>query len=57
MEVLSQLRQRFQVNLPLPLLFEASTVAEIAIAVELAIIEELEHQTETEVSDLLMVTP
>jgi acyl carrier protein len=42
MEVLSQLRQRFQVHLPLTLLFDAPTAQQTAVAIELAIIEELE---------------
>ncbi|MCL4267602.1 MAG: SDR family NAD(P)-dependent oxidoreductase, partial [Anaerolineae bacterium] len=50
MEVLSQLRHRFQVHLPLTLLFEAPTVQQTALAVELAIIEELEAElTEEEI--------
>ena len=41
MQVISRLRQIFQVHMPLTAIFETPTVAEAALAVELAIIEEL----------------
>jgi acyl carrier protein len=41
-QLISRLRQAFQVNLSLSILFEALTVDELAIAVEMAIISELD---------------
>jgi acyl carrier protein len=41
-QIISRLRQTFQVYLPLSLLFMVPTIAELAIAIEMAIIEELE---------------
>ena len=41
-QVVSRLRQAFQLNIPLTILFEAPTVAELALAIELLIIEEIE---------------
>ncbi|MDQ6673390.1 MAG: SDR family NAD(P)-dependent oxidoreductase, partial [Chloroflexota bacterium] len=42
-QLISRLREAFQTQLPLSLLFQAPTVAELAVAIELAIIEELEQ--------------
>ena len=42
------LRQAFGVTLPLSLLFEAPTVAEMAIAIESALIEDIERMDEDE---------
>lgn len=42
-QLIAHLRQRFQVNLSLELIFESATVAELAAAVELALIEEIER--------------
>jgi acyl carrier protein len=44
-QLIDRLRQSFQIDLPLELIFEAATIAEVAAAIELAIIEEIE-QTE-----------
>ncbi len=48
-QVISRLRPIFQVNLSLALVLMASTVAELAIAVEMAIIDELEALEEAAV--------
>jgi acyl carrier protein len=41
-QMIGRLRQAFQVSIPLSLLFRAPTVAEMAVAVEMALIEEIE---------------
>jgi acyl carrier protein len=47
-QVISRLRQAFDLNLPLTILFEAPTVAELAVAIELMLIDEIEKLTEDE---------
>src|SRR5882724_11495418 len=42
-QLIARLRQSFQVNLSLELIFESATVAELAAAIELALIEEIEQ--------------
>jgi phthiocerol/phenolphthiocerol synthesis type-I polyketide synthase E len=46
MRLMSWLQQTFQVHLQLPILFEAPTIAEQAIVVEMVIIEEIEKTAE-----------
>jgi len=55
-QVASRLRQTFQVALPLPRLFEATTVAALAAAVEEAIEAEVEGLSDEEVAKLLART-
>ena len=43
----------FQVELPLRQLFEAHTVAEIAVVVETALLEEIESMTDEEAQALM----
>jgi len=42
-QLMARLRQSFQVDLSLEIIFESSTVAELAVAIELAMIEEIEQ--------------
>jgi acyl carrier protein len=46
LQIIARLRQMFQVPVPLVLLFETPTVAEMAIAVEIMLIEKLEKLDE-----------
>ncbi len=48
--IISRLRQKFQVHLPIALLLMSPTVAELALAVEMAIIEELDKLPDEAVS-------
>ena len=47
-QVVSRLRQIFNINLSLTILFEAPTIEEVAVAVEMAIIDEIEKLTDKE---------
>jgi len=42
-QIISRLRQKFRIHLPLALLLMSPTVAELAVAIEMTIIEELEQ--------------
>ncbi len=44
-QVITRLRQEFQLNLPLTLLFDAPTIEALALAIELALIEEIEQMS------------
>jgi NAD(P)-dependent dehydrogenase (short-subunit alcohol dehydrogenase family) len=48
LQIIARLRQMFQIPVPLVLLFETPTVAEMAIAVEIMLIEKLEKLDESE---------
>ena len=52
-QMISQLRQDFNVEMPISLLFEAPTVAELALTIEKIIIEKLESLTEEEAEELV----
>ena len=52
-QVLSRLRKSFQIELPLRLLFEAPTPAELAEAIEVALIESLEAISDDEAERML----
>jgi acyl transferase domain-containing protein/acyl carrier protein len=56
-QLISQLRQNFQVELSLPSLFESPSVAELALVVEEILIGELEELTEDEAERLVPVIP
>ncbi len=53
-QLITRLRQAFQVNVRLTTLFEAPTVRELAVAIELLLIEELEQTNETE-AELVLI--
>lgn len=55
-QLISQLRQYFQVELPITLLFAAPSVAELALVIEEIIIGELEQLTENEESELILIS-
>ena len=54
-QLLSQIRKLFQIELSLRYLFAAPTVAEFALAIEEAIVAELEELTEEEAKKLVLV--
>ena len=51
--LIKQLSENFQIELPLRLLYEAPTIAELAIVIEKILIEELEELTEEEANLIL----
>jgi len=42
-QLMTRLRQRFQINLSLERIFESATIAQLAVTIELALIEEIEQ--------------
>jgi acyl transferase domain-containing protein/acyl carrier protein len=56
-QLISRLRQRFQVNLPLTALFTTPTVAELAAAIKLIILEEIEQLDDAEAEHLSLNSP
>lgn len=52
-QIISRLQQIFQVNVPLTTLFEAPTIAELAVAVETLLIEEIDKMEEEEALKLI----
>ncbi|MEG4207114.1 SDR family oxidoreductase [Microcoleus sp. Pol7_A1] len=54
-QLISRLRQDFQIELSIPSLFQSPSVAELAFVIEEIIINELERLTEDEVSELVPV--
>jgi acyl carrier protein len=54
-QLLSQIRKLFQIELSLRYLFAGPTVAEFALAIEEAIVAELEELTEEEAKKLVLV--
>lgn len=56
-QILSRLRETFEVELPLRQLFEAHTIAAIAAVVEAALLAEIESMTDEEAQALIQHTP
>lgn len=56
-QLISRLRQDFQIELSIPSLFQSPSVAELALIVEEIIIGELEELTENEAQELVPVSP
>jgi acyl carrier protein len=56
-QVISRLRHRFRINVPLTLMFEAPTVAGMAVAIELAMIDEIENIEEEQALELARSEP
>ena len=52
-QLLSQLREAFEVDLPLYKLFETPTIAGLALAIEEALIEKVEGLTDDDARDFL----
>ncbi|MEO8971479.1 MAG: phosphopantetheine-binding protein, partial [Ktedonobacteraceae bacterium] len=52
-QLISRLRHTFQVNLPLVMLFEAPTVAELSLAIKMTLLEEIDRLDEEEVQRLI----
>ena len=52
-QIIARLRRIFQVNMPLVLLFETPTVAEMAVAVEIMLIDKIEKMDEEDVAQLM----
>jgi hypothetical protein len=53
MQLISRLRRAFAVDVRLATLFEAPTVAELALAIETLLIEEIEKLDEQEAQELV----
>jgi acyl carrier protein len=53
MQFMSRLRDTFQLELPLRLLFESSTIAELAVVIEDLLLHEIEALPEEEAQQLL----
>jgi len=52
-QLIGRLRQAFQVDLPLAILFEAPTVAELVLAIKLKMLEEIDQLDDREVQSLV----
>ena len=57
MQMISRLRQAFAVDVRLTTLFEAPTVAELALTIELMLIEEIDKLDEEEVRSIVEGVP
>ena len=53
MQLIARLRSAFEVDVRLATLFEAPTVTELALTIEMLLIEEIEKLDEEEVQDLV----
>jgi acyl transferase domain-containing protein/acyl carrier protein len=52
-QLISRVRETFEVELPLPRLFEATTIAELAVVIEKMLLEQVEALTDDEAERLL----